>query len=67
MSYFCQLQRFSVDYLIVNQSIKQQEGGMASLLFTGYLKNSLSDRTEEDYINGILQTVAFSNLPRTST
>ncbi|MFM2255909.1 MAG: hypothetical protein RLZZ47_1398, partial [Bacteroidota bacterium] len=32
---------------------------MASLLFTGYLKNSLSDRTEEDYIKGILQTVAF--------
>ncbi len=40
---------------------------MASLLFTGYLKNFLSDRTEEDYIKGILQTVAFSNLPRTST
>jgi hypothetical protein len=54
--------------MIGNQSSKQQEGGMASLLlFTGYLKNFLSDRTEKDYIKGILQTVAFSNLPRTST
>gem|GEM_PF-1611059 len=40
---------------------------MASPLFTGYLKNFLSDRTEKDYIKGILQTVAFNNLPRTST
>jgi hypothetical protein len=44
--------------------IKQEKGGNASLFL---LKIESMNLQRADYIKGILQTVAFSNLPRTST